>query len=41
VRVQPLPEAYLRRHDPDLRSFFNANTSERLAEARAMLRNDD
>jgi molybdopterin-guanine dinucleotide biosynthesis protein A len=41
VRVQPLPEAYLRRHDPDLRSFFNANTPERLAEARAMLRNDD
>jgi len=37
VRVQPLPETYLRRHDPDLRSIFNANTPERLAEARAML----
>ncbi len=24
-------------HDPDLRSIFNANTPERLAEARAML----
>lgn len=37
VSVQPLPETYLRRHDPDLRSIFNANTPERLAEARAML----
>ena len=41
VRVRPLPETYLRRHDPDLRSFFNANTPERLAEARVMLGNDD
>jgi molybdopterin-guanine dinucleotide biosynthesis protein A len=40
VRVQPLPEPYLRRHDPNLRSFFNANTPERLAEARAMLGED-
>lgn len=37
VRVHPLSEAYLRHHDPGLRSFFNANTPERLAEARAML----
>jgi molybdenum cofactor guanylyltransferase len=36
VRVRSLPEAYLRLHDPTLRSFFNANTPERLAEARAM-----
>jgi molybdopterin-guanine dinucleotide biosynthesis protein A len=36
VRVRALPEEYLRRHDPALRSFFNANTPERLAEARGM-----
>ena len=37
VRVRALPEATLRHHDPALRSFFNANTPERLAEARALL----
>ncbi len=37
VRVRPLPEATLRQHDPALRSLFNVNTPERLAEARALL----
>ena len=37
VRVRPIPENDLRRHDPALRSFFNVNTPERLAEARGML----
>lgn len=36
VRVRAYPEAAVRRHSADLRSFFNANTPERLAEARAM-----
>ncbi len=34
VRVQPFPEAVVRQIDPALRSFFNANTPDRLAEAR-------
>lgn len=34
VRVQPFPEAAVRQIDPTLRSFFNANTPERLIEAR-------
>ena len=37
VRVRPFPEAAVRAVDPDLRSFFNVNTPERLAEARAIL----
>jgi molybdopterin-guanine dinucleotide biosynthesis protein A len=36
VRVRALPEEELRQHDPALRSFFNVNTPERLAEARGM-----
>ena len=40
VRVRPLPEEWLRQHDPDLRSFFNVNTPERLNEAREMRRTD-
>lgn len=36
VRVRPLPEPWLLQHDPSLRSIFNANTPERLAEARGM-----
>lgn len=36
VRVRALPEALMRAHDPALRSFFNVNTPERLAEARAL-----
>ena len=36
VRVRPLPEDWLRRHDPALRSIFNANTPARLAAARDM-----
>lgn len=35
VRVVPFPIATIRRIDPTLRSFFNANTPARLAEARA------
>ncbi|HET8627850.1 MAG TPA: molybdenum cofactor guanylyltransferase [Thermomicrobiales bacterium] len=35
VRVRAFPLDAIRRHDPDLRSFFNANTPERLAEARS------
>lgn len=35
VRVQPYSLADVRRHDPELRSFLNLNTPERLAEARA------
>lgn len=37
VRVRAVPVEELRRVDPDLRSFFNANTPARFAEARAML----
>jgi molybdopterin-guanine dinucleotide biosynthesis protein A len=37
VRVRPFPEGAIRRHDPALRSFFNVNTPERLAEARGLL----
>ena len=37
VRVRPFPIEELRRFDPELRSFFNANTPERFAEARAIL----
>jgi molybdopterin-guanine dinucleotide biosynthesis protein A len=40
VRVRPLPEEWLRQHDPALRSFFNVNTPERLAEARATIGTD-
>ena len=40
VRVRPLPEEWLRQHDPALRSFFNVNTPERLGEARALLGTD-
>jgi molybdopterin-guanine dinucleotide biosynthesis protein A len=36
VRVRPIDEAMVRTFDPDLRSFFNANTPEALAAARAM-----
>lgn len=35
VRVAPFPVERVREHDPQLRSFFNANTPARLAEARA------
>lgn len=35
VRVRAMPEAAVRRLDPDLRSFFNVNTPERLIEAQA------
>lgn len=37
VRVRPFPIEELRRFDPELRSFFNANTPERFAEARAIV----
>jgi molybdopterin-guanine dinucleotide biosynthesis protein A len=40
VRVRALPEDFLRRHDPALRSFFNVNTPARFEEARGMLRDD-
>lgn len=40
VRVRPFPVDAVRRHDPDLRSFFNANTPERLAEARRAVGRD-
>jgi molybdopterin-guanine dinucleotide biosynthesis protein A len=36
VRARILAEEEVRRHDPELRSFFNVNTPERLAEARRM-----
>jgi molybdopterin-guanine dinucleotide biosynthesis protein A len=36
VRVRPIDEATVRTFDPELRSFFNANTPEALAAARAM-----
>lgn len=36
VRVRPFPVEAVRRYDPTLRSFFNANTPTRLAEARAL-----
>ena len=35
MRVRPIPEAQLRRIDPDLISFFNVNTPQDLAAARA------
>ena len=35
MRVSPVPEAQLRRIDPDLISFFNVNTPQDLAVARA------
>ncbi len=38
VRVRALTEETVRAHDPELRSFFNVNTPERLAEARALAR---
>ena len=37
VRVRAVPADELRRADPALRSFFNANTPARLAEARSLL----
>ncbi len=37
VRVTPIDVAQIARFDPDLRSFFNANTPEALAEARRMI----
>ncbi len=37
VRVRPFAIEWVRRHDPALRSFFNANTPARFAEARALL----
>ncbi len=37
VRVRPVPADELRRADPTLRSFFNANTPARFAEAQALL----
>jgi molybdenum cofactor guanylyltransferase len=36
LRVRVVAEAELRRLDPDLRSFFNVNTPEELAEARRL-----
>lgn len=36
VRVRSFPAEAARRYDPALRSFFNANTPARLAEARAL-----
>jgi molybdopterin-guanine dinucleotide biosynthesis protein A len=36
VRVRALPEEAVRHHDPELRSFFNVNTPERLIEARRL-----
>lgn len=37
VRVRDFPEAAVRRIDPALRSFFNANTPERFAEAQHLV----
>ena len=37
VRVRPFPADLIRRFDPALRSFFNANTPARADEARAIL----
>lgn len=34
VRVQHVPETHLRQSDPDLRSFYNINTSDDLEQAR-------
>jgi hypothetical protein len=36
VRVRTLDEDVIRRYDPSLSSFFNANTPAALAEAKAM-----
>jgi molybdopterin-guanine dinucleotide biosynthesis protein A len=38
VRVRQVPEDEVRRFDPDLRSFFNINTPEDLAQALALVR---
>lgn len=40
VRVRPFPRDEVRRLDPALLSFFNANTPARLAEARASIARD-
>ena len=37
LRIKKLPEKILRRHDPDLISFYNINTPEDLAKAEDML----
>ena len=37
IRVRDISEAEVRRFDPDLRSFFNANTPEAVESARALL----
>jgi len=37
VRVNKIPENFLREKDPDLISFFNVNTAEELAKAEQML----
>jgi len=37
VRVTPITAEQILRFDPDLRSFFNANTPEALAEARRLI----
>lgn len=38
VRVRKVPESTIREYDPDLLTFFNANTPEALDEARAIVR---
>jgi len=41
VAVRPVGEEAIRAVDPELRSFFNANTPEAAAEARRLLKADD
>jgi molybdopterin-guanine dinucleotide biosynthesis protein A len=41
VIVRPIPEAIVRTYDPELHSFFNANTPEALATARAIAAKED
>lgn len=38
MRIKAVPEAQLRKKDPELRSFFNVNTPEDLAAARQMVK---
>jgi molybdopterin-guanine dinucleotide biosynthesis protein A len=40
VNVQVIPEAQIRELDPELRSFFNANSPEAAAQARTWLKRD-
>lgn len=41
LRIKKLPENILRRHDPDLVSFYNINTPEGLAQAQQMFEHLD